>query len=216
MRSKDKSQSEINKNPPETNKSARAPEQSIQDVLEKAAGLMNIQELMPMDRQGFVKAIIETPKNSRNKYKFDQENGIFELSTSLKAGMTFPFDFGFIPATHAEDGDPLDILVLMDQPAFPGCLVQTRIIGVLEAEQTENDSTFRNDRLIGVHVNSANYGSHSNWKELPRTMCEQIEEFFVYYNKCRKRIFKPIAWRGPEHALKLLKQSVMENKKKSA
>ena len=71
--------------------------------------------------KSLVRVIIETPKGCRNKYKFDPEMGTFKLSKVLPEGMVFPYDFGYIPDTHAEDGDPIDVLLLMDQPAFPGC-----------------------------------------------------------------------------------------------
>src|SRR3982750_1608163 len=95
--------------------------------------------------------VIETPKGSRNKYNFDGSLGLFKLGGVLPAGHSFPYDFGFIPQTTGGDGDPLDVLVLMDEPAFPGCLIRSRLIGVIEAEQTEhNGETTRNDRLIAV------------------------------------------------------------------
>src|SRR5436305_10642632 len=87
---------------------------------------------------GLVQVVIETPRGSRNKYKYDEERHLFRLNNVLPAGSSFPYDFGYIPGTKADDGDPLDVLVLMDQPAFTGCLIEARIIGVLEAEQTEN------------------------------------------------------------------------------
>ncbi len=90
--------------------------------------------------------IIETPKGSRNKFKYDEEFGLFRLSGLLPVGAVFPFDFGFVPSTAGEDGDPLDVLLLMDEPAFAGCLVTSRLIGVIEAEQTEEGKAERNDR----------------------------------------------------------------------
>src|SRR5215210_6607135 len=101
--------------------------------------------------------IIETPKGSRNKFDFDEELGLFKLGGVLPAGAVFPFDFGFVPATRGGDGDPLDVLVLMDEPAFVGCLVPARLIGVIEAEQTEEGKTTRNDRLIAVTTTSRNH-----------------------------------------------------------
>lgn len=77
-----------------------------------------------------VQAIIETPKSSRNKYAYDPEQGIFALRKVLPEGMVFPHDFGFLPQTLAEDGDPIDVLLLMDVPAFSGCLIPARLIGV--------------------------------------------------------------------------------------
>src|SRR3979409_85017 len=90
------------------------------------------------------RAIIETPKSSRNKFDYDPESNLFKLGGLLPEGMMFPFDFGFIPSTLGEDGDPLDILVLMDAPAHVGCLIEIRLIGIIEAEQTEDGKTVSN------------------------------------------------------------------------
>jgi len=86
------------------------------------------------DKQLF-RVVVETPKGSRNKYAFDPDNRVFELKKVLPAGMAFPYDFGFLPSTKGGDGDPLDVLVLMDEPAFPGCVLKCRVIGVIEGEQ---------------------------------------------------------------------------------
>jgi inorganic pyrophosphatase len=102
-----------------------------------------------------IEVVIETPQGSRNKLKFDAAVGRFRLSHVLPTGMAFPFDFGFVPDTRADDGDPLDVLVLTDAPLPMGCLVDVRLVGVLEVEQREQDgSVVRNDRLIGVAVES--------------------------------------------------------------
>jgi inorganic pyrophosphatase len=85
--------------------------------------------------------VIETPKGSPNKLVFEPRRGAFVLKGVLPAGAVFPFDFGFVPSTRAEDGDPLDVLVLMDAAVFPGCIVPSRLIGVIEAEQTEAGTT---------------------------------------------------------------------------
>src|ERR1700735_437004 len=100
------------------------------------------------------RAIIETPKGRRNKFDYDPETNLFALGGLLPEGMMFPFDFGFIPATMGGDGDPLDVMVLMDEPAHVGCLVDIRIIGALEAKQTEHGKTTRNDRLLAVSIHS--------------------------------------------------------------
>src|SRR5512142_3126073 len=98
--------------------------------------------------------IIETPRNSRNKYKFDEKTGRFKLSKVMPEGMMFPYDFGFIPKTEAEDGDPLDVLVLNDEPMFPGCELECRLVGVIKALQKEKGKENRNDRLIAVAAGS--------------------------------------------------------------
>src|ERR1700726_4297931 len=101
-----------------------------------------------LDRKKFqCRAIIETPKNRRNKFDYDPESNLFELAGLLPEGMMFPFDFGFIPSTRGDDGDPLDVMVLMDEPAHVGCLLHVRIIGVIEAEQIEGKKRTKNNRL---------------------------------------------------------------------
>src|SRR5689334_2298163 len=104
-----------------------------------------------------IDVIIETPKGSRNKFKYDSTSRMFKLSKVLPEGMMFPYDFGFVPSTIGDDGDPLDILVLMDEPTFPGCLLECRLIGVIEAEQEENHEKERNDRLVAVAQQSLLY-----------------------------------------------------------
>jgi inorganic pyrophosphatase len=87
--------------------------------------------------------VIETARGSRNKYSFDPELGAFVLKKVLAEGHVFPFDFGFVPRTKAEDGDPVDVLVLMDEPGIAGCLVECRVIGCLQARQTKEGKWLR-------------------------------------------------------------------------
>src|ERR1700752_3755547 len=94
------------------------------------------------------RAIIETPKGFRNKFDYDPDSGLFMLGGLLPEGMMFPFDFGFIPSTLGEDGDPVDVMILMDAPAHVGCLIDVRIIGVIKAKQIDNGKTESNDRLL--------------------------------------------------------------------
>src|SRR5436190_11771989 len=93
------------------------------------------------EESSLINAVIDTPKGSRKKYKYDEDLGLFLLRKELPRGASFPYDFGFIPGTRGEDGDPLDVLVLTDEPSFPGCLARVRLIGVIEAEQTEKGKT---------------------------------------------------------------------------
>src|SRR5947209_7824526 len=98
--------------------------------------------------------IIETPKGRRNKFNYDEDRQLFRLGGLLPEGLFFPFDFGFIPSTRGDDGDPLDVMVLMDEPAHVGCLLEVRIIGVTEAEQFEDKERTINNRMIGVAIHS--------------------------------------------------------------
>jgi inorganic pyrophosphatase len=157
--------------------------------------------------------VIETPKGCRNKYKFDEKAGLFALGGVLPAGAVFPFDFGYVPATRGEDGDPLDVLILMDEPAFVGCVVPARLIGVIEAEQTERDGKReRNDRLIAVATNSHNHHNLRSLKDVADSLLDEIEHFFASYNQARGKRFKPLGRFGPGRAEKLVKQGMKANR----
>lgn len=159
----------------------------------------------PADRDhGDLRVVIETPKGSRNKYKFDEEIGAFTLSGVLPVGAAFPFDFGYIPSTIGEDGDPLDVLVLMDEPAFPGCVLDIRLIGVIEACQSEGEETAKNDRLIGVAAKSRTHRDVRRLNDLSAELIEEIEHFFVSYNQVKGRTFEPTGRSGPERACELI------------
>jgi len=161
------------------------------------------------DQAGVVKVIIETPRHSKNKYRYSPESGMYECGFSLTAGLAFPFDFGFIPSTKAEDGDPLDVLVLMDQPAFSGCLVHTRLVGILEAEQVEKKERVRNDRLLAVYDKSVEHADIQDIEDVPKPVLEEIELFFVLYNKCRKKEFTSLGWKSAKHAMKVLDSKLL-------
>jgi len=163
-----------------------------------------LDQLEPVD-DGAIVVVIETAKGSPNKLAFDPRWGTFVLKSVLPAGAVFPFDFGFVPSTKAEDGDPLDVLVLMDAPVFPGCIVPARLIGVIEAEQTEGGKTARNDRLLAVAVNSAAHRSIRQLADLSQDLVDQIEHFFVSYNKANGKRFVVKNRSGSQRALALLK-----------
>ena len=104
----------------------------------KTVGLADPAKLGSFDTsdEDLIVVIIETPKGSRNKYAYNAKEHVFELKKVLPAGMAFPYDFGFVPSTKGGDGDPLDVLVLMDEPAFAGCKLTCRLVGLIEGEQS--------------------------------------------------------------------------------
>jgi inorganic pyrophosphatase len=130
--------------------------------------------------------------------------------------MLFPFDFGFIPSTLGEDGDPVDILVLMDAPAHVGCLVDVRIIGVIAADQIERGKKEKNDRLLGVAVHSYQLEDITSIKQVSGTLLSQVEEFFISYNRQRGKTFKITAIGGPKKAMKLFKIGIRAHQKQVA
>jgi inorganic pyrophosphatase len=162
------------------------------------------------------RAIIETPRGSRNKFAYDPKSGLFKLHGLLPEGMQFPFDFGFVPSTMGGDGDPLDVLVLMDAAAHVGCLVEVRIVGVIAAKQTEDGQTERNDRLLGVAVHSYQHEHIMSIKDVSSTLLSQVEAFFISYNRQRGKRFKVTSTDGPKKALKMLKAGIRAYHKKQA
>jgi inorganic pyrophosphatase len=170
-------------------------------------------EIEPFDPDTHeLNVIVDTPKGSRNKFSFDEKRGIFKLSGVLPVGASFPFDFGYVPSTLGEDGDPLDVLVLMDEPAFTGCLVPSRLIGVIEAEQTERDGeSMRNDRLIAVAADSRTHRGLESLDQLSANsggtiLLDEIEHFFISYNTIKGKQFRPLGRFGPDRAEHLIKE----------
>jgi inorganic pyrophosphatase len=153
------------------------------------------------------KAIIETPKGKRTKFKYEEDFGLFSLASILPEGFSFPFDFGFIPSTKAEDGDPLDVMVLMDEPAHVGCLLQVRLIGVIKVTETDNGEKSQNDRLIAVATRSYQYGDIKSVDELRPNLMDQVTEFIGLYNKNAAKQDEVTGREGPEQAMALLEKA---------
>jgi inorganic pyrophosphatase len=151
-------------------------------------------------------AVIEAVRDTRNKFKFDPKRQVFVHHGVLQAGASYPFDFGFIAGTRADDGDPLDILVLMDEPAFVGAVVPFRLIGAIEAEQREHgEDPERNDRLLGVACKSESYRDVREIDDLPSALLDQVEQFWVSKNEIKGRRFKVLGRANAKAAAKLVK-----------
>jgi inorganic pyrophosphatase len=163
---------------------------------------------IPPREGGLVNVIIDTPRGSGSKLKLDGKHGCLRLSHILPAGHVFPFDFGSIPGTLADDGDALDVLVLIDAPTCPGCLVAARLIGVLTAKQTEKGRTMRNDRLVAVPVTETNRPAIRRLDQLDKARVDEIEHFFYSYNLAHGRRFRPIGRQGPGKAQELLNAAI--------
>ena len=160
------------------------------------------------DDDAIIQVVIETPKGSRNKYAFDEEQRVFELKKVLPAGMTFPYDFGFVPRTLAEDGDPVDVLVLMDEPAFPGCLLKCRLIGIIEGEQGDKKKTERNDRVVAVEKENHSWADIKVIDDLGKKFLRELEIFFENYHELSGEQYRVIDVRGPKHARKCIDNGI--------
>jgi len=153
-----------------------------------------------------INAIIESPKGSSVKYTFDEKTELFQVSKLLPKGMVFPLHFGFIPSTKGEDGDPLDVLVLMDEHCYPGSLIEVRVIGAIEANQTEkNGKTVRNDRIIGAALESSRY-SQTTIKSLDKYLLDEVKNFFITYNAMANKKFTPLRQSNATTTIQLIKR----------
>ena len=164
--------------------------------------------LKPIDtKEGLIQVIIETPAGSRNKFAFDPEQEIFTVKSVLPAGMTFPYDFGFLPRTIGGDGDPMDVLLLMDEPAYPGIAVKAKLIGVIEGEQIEGKKKIRNDRLVAVAEATHQYANIKKLKDLPSKWIDELQVFFVNYHNLEGKKYKLLGTHGADVAMSLIEKA---------
>jgi inorganic pyrophosphatase len=162
--------------------------------------------LQPFDRdKELFTVVIETPKGSRNKYAFDAKERVFRLKKVLPAGMAFPYDFGFVPRTLADDGDPIDVLVLMDEPAFPGCVLQCRPIGVIEGEQGSKKGKERNDRIVAIQEDAHSWEDVKTLDDLGEQFCRELGQFFVNYHQLTGEKYRILGRKGPKTIRKMIK-----------
>ena len=159
---------------------------------------------------GLWNVVVETPRGSAYKYKYEPELGTFTLSRVLPQGMTFPYDFGFLPGTCAEDGDPLDVLLLMDEPAFCGCVVPSRLVGSIQARQTEHGKTVENDRLVAIPDAARPISDLRSLRDLPPTRLHQIAHFFENYDREFGKRFRITRIQGPRAAARVAQAGLRE------
>jgi len=143
-----------------------------------------------------VRMIVEIPRNSTNKYEYDGQLGVFKLDRALYSPMHYPGDYGFVPGTRSEDGDPLDVLVLVDEPSFPGVMISVRPVGMLEMlDQNEPDQ-----KILAVPVRNPRFDSiHTIEQVFPHNLRE-IEHFFAIYKELEAKRTEMRGWRGPGEA----------------
>jgi inorganic pyrophosphatase len=156
--------------------------------------------LIAVDSSGLINVVIDTPSGSAAKYKYDAKLGCYRVSRLLPKGAVFPYSFGSIPRTAAEDGDPLDVLVLCDASLAIGILVTVKLIGILWAEQIEGGKALRNNRLLGVPVTEVNRAAVADIDQINDTQLREIEHFFYSYNHAHGRPFKSLGRGGATEA----------------
>ena len=168
----------------------------------------NLERLDAFDPEsGEVNVIIETPKGSRNKYKYEDGERLFSLSKVLPVGSYFPFDFGFVPSTLAQDGDPIDVLIASTRPLVPGCVINVRPIGVLMME----DNSGKDEKIIAVPSQklTMRYDKVKEYTDLPEITVKQIEHFFEHYKDLEPgKWVKIFGWKGAKEAGELIVEAI--------
>ena len=161
------------------------------------------------DEAAGVTVIVETPKGSPNKYAYDPACNAFRLKAVLPEGTAFPYDFGFIPSTLGEDGDPIDLLLFLDSPAVVGCILTARLIGVIEVRQRDQGGEWvSNDRLLGVATHAHTHDHVHALNDLRPHLLDEIEQFFAHYVGSQGREFVATGRAGPDRARALVNEAM--------
>jgi inorganic pyrophosphatase len=172
-------------------------------------------ESIPVFNNKALNVIVETPSGSHYKYAYDPEKELMKIKYELPVGYYFPVNFGFVPQTLAEDGDPLDALVFSDESLVSGCLIETRIIGVLKARQNKDGRIVRNDRILVVPT-GLSFDQIKTLNDINKSILGQLENFFISYNKYRKVNLEILQREGPVQAQKIILDAVKKYKKANA
>ena len=155
-------------------------------------------------------AVIEIPKGSRNKYEYDKDMESFALDRVLYSSVTYPADYGFIPQTIYDDGDPMDILVLMDQPTFPGCIIESKPIGIMGMI----DGGDKDYKILAVPTEDPKYANINDINDVPAHLLDEISEFFKTYKNLEEKEVEILSWENAEVAKKEAIRSIeMYNQK---
>lgn len=155
-----------------------------------------------------VNAIIEIPKGHRSKFELDKVTGLFKLDRYLYSSSHYPSDYGFIPQTLAEDGDPLDILVMVNEPTFTGCLIESRVLGVFHMI----DSGDADEKVLAVPEGDPLFRTYKTLADVPPHFLREVEHFFSTYKQLEGRAVEPIGWEGVETAQRVVKDAIARGK----
>lgn len=162
---------------------------------------MSIKGLKPRTKDGSVNVVVEIPRGSRNKYEYDRERDIVALDRTLYSAVHFPTDYGFVPGTKASDGDPIDTLVMVEEPTFPGCLIRVRLIGVLTIE---DEKGMKEPKLLAVPVEEPRFAEYKDINDVPEHLLKEIENFFDIYKQLEGDTVTTRGWQGAAQAEKVL------------
>ncbi|MBV8964032.1 MAG: inorganic diphosphatase [Hyphomicrobiales bacterium] len=167
----------------------------------------NFSNLPTFTKDGDVHVVVETPRGSRAKFAYDPKLKAFTFTKALLTGLTYPHDWGFVPSTKADDGDPIDIMVIHEAATFAGLVVTCRVIGILQIEQKSNGNSERNDRLFGVPRRSHSEGALRDVRDLSRPVQQELEKFFIATDELENKKLEILGWKGPKAGLQAIEDA---------
>jgi inorganic pyrophosphatase len=170
---------------------------------------MDLSALPTFEDGDTFRVVVESPRSSTSKFKYDKEHGIIALSRPLPAGLSYPHDWGFVPSTIAPDGDPLDAIVAWDGRSYPGVVIPCRAIGVLQVEQSGRDDKERerNDRVIALPANAPRWSAVGSIFDLAERVRQELEQFFLAAVAFEPKTMTLCGWAGPARALQIVRDA---------
>ena len=174
---------------------------------------MNLHQLPPgSDPPYIAKGTIEISRGGHNKYEYDSEMGLFKLDRALYSAVHYPADYGFIPGTHSEDGDPVDILVITGEPTFTGCLIEARPVGLLRMRDEKGDD----EKILSVPVADPNHNEIQDIAQVRAHFLREVEHFFHIYKELEGKQVETLGWEGKEAAFSSIQQGIAAATKRSS
>lgn len=165
---------------------------------------MDLSLIPAQPEAGIINVLIEIPGGSKNKYEFDKDMNAFALDRVLFASVKYPYDYGFVPNTLADDGDPLDGMVMMDEPTFPGCVIAARPIGML----LMIDGGDRDEKILCVPAEDPRYSEVKSLKDVSPHRLEEIAEFFRTYKNLEKKVTEIQGWKDVDAVTPLVEECI--------
>lgn len=165
---------------------------------------VDLSRIPAQPKPGLINVLIEIPKGSKNKYEFDKDMQAFALDRVLYSSVQYPYDYGFVPNTLADDGDPLDGMVMMDQPTFPGCVIAARPIGMLEMI----DGGDRDEKILCVPDKDPRYANIKSLKDVPQHRLDELAEFFKTYKNLEKKVTEIRGWQDVDQVMPLVEKCI--------
>ncbi|MGD1858248.1 MAG: inorganic diphosphatase [Leptolyngbyaceae cyanobacterium] len=165
---------------------------------------MDLSRISAQPKPGLINVLIEIAGGSKNKYEFDKDLNAFALDRVLFSSVQYPYDYGFVPNTLADDGDPLDGMVLMDEPTFPGCVIAARPIGMLEMI----DGGDRDEKILCVPDKDPRYVGVKTLDDVAPHRLDEIAEFFRSYKNLEKKVTEILGWKGLDEVQPLIEKCI--------